>query len=310
VKKLLLTAICAALLAAPASAVSIDWVSVWDAGNAADSTTYGAVAYDYRISETEVTSTQYAEFLNTVDATGGNTLALYNANMGSNSLGGINFVAGNPNGSKYVVKGGFASKPVNYVSFYDSLRFANWLHNGQGAGSTETGAYTLLGGTPPTVTRNAGATIFLTSEDEWYKAAYYDASTLSYNPYPFADGFNGVACELPAGTTSHSANCNSVVGALSDGGAYAGSPSEYGTFDQGGNVWEWNEALIFGSRGVRGAAFFGDPNNLAASFRGFTFPSLEASDFGFRVASLPEPGSGLLLMAGLTGLAAWRRRCA
>ena len=75
-------------------------------------------------------------------------------------------------------------------------------------------------------------------------------------------------------------------------------------------MWEWNEAIIFGSRGVRGAAFFGDPNKLAASFRGFTFPSLEAADFGFRVAALPEPGSGLLLIMGMLGLAAHRRRAA
>jgi hypothetical protein len=73
-------------------------------------------------------------------------------------------------------------------------------------------------------------------------------------------------------------------------------------------VWEWNEAIIFGSRGVRGGAFFGDSNDLAASFRGFTFPSLEAADFGFRVATLPEPGSGLLLIMGMLGLAAAHRQ--
>ncbi len=32
------------------------------------------------------------------------------------------------------MKSGFADKPVTYVSFYDSLRFANWLNNGQGSG--------------------------------------------------------------------------------------------------------------------------------------------------------------------------------
>ena len=35
---------------------------------------------------------------------------------------------------------GFASEPVNYVSFHDALRFVNWLHNGQGRGDTEAGA--------------------------------------------------------------------------------------------------------------------------------------------------------------------------
>jgi len=324
-RKSLLILACAVLLGAPASAVTMDWVTVGGAGNAADPATgslYGAVATPYRIGKTEVTNTQYAELLNAADPSGANALGLYNANMGSSSFGGIDFVAGNAAGSKYVVKGGFASKPVNSVSFYDSLRFANWLHNGQGAGSTETGAYTLLGGTATpsnglTVTRNAGATIFLTSEDEWYKAAYYDAGTLSYNPYPFADGFNGAVCELPAGTTSHSANCNSAVGgnsavgALTDGGAYSGSPSEYGTFDQGGNVWEWSEAIISGSnRGVRGGAFFIGlgPGLLAASFRSSTIPTSEGSFIGFRVARLPEPGMGLLLACGLVGLGLRRRR--
>ena len=50
------------------------------------------------------------------------------------------------------------------------------------------------------VFRKAGAKVVLTSEDEWYKAAYYDASALGYNRYPFADGFVGAACEVPAGS--------------------------------------------------------------------------------------------------------------
>jgi sulfatase modifying factor 1 len=289
-----------------------------DPGNAADTSGYGAVADSYQISKHETTNAQYAEFLNAVDPSGANSLALYNASMGGDAtFGGISLMGGNPTGSKYVVKSGFGAKPVNYVSFYDTLRFANWLNNGQGSGDTETGAYTLLGGTATpsnglTVTRNAGATIFLTSEDEWYKAAYYDASSLGYNPYPFADGFNGAVCELPAGATSHSANCwpaTSPNGALTDVGAYTGSPSEYGTFDQGGNVWEWNEAIISGSyRGARGGGFFDYPFGLAASNRGSASPTFEYSYVGFRVAMIPEPGTGLLLLMGVLGLAAWRRR--
>ena len=104
-----------------------------DPGNACEANTggcFGAVAYEYRIGEYEVTNAQYTEFLNAVDSTGANALALYNAAMG------INFVGGNPDGSKYVVVSGFESKPVVYVSFCDTLRYANWLHNGQGTGST------------------------------------------------------------------------------------------------------------------------------------------------------------------------------
>jgi hypothetical protein len=36
--------------------------------------------------------------------------------------------------------------PVNWVSWYDSARFANWMTNGRSTVYTETGAYTLLGG--------------------------------------------------------------------------------------------------------------------------------------------------------------------
>jgi formylglycine-generating enzyme required for sulfatase activity len=78
----------------------------------------------------------------------------------------------------YAAIAGREKMPVNRVSYFDALPFVNWLHNGQGSGDTETGAYTLHGGTPtpsnPMVQRNPGAFIFLPTDDEWYKAAYYD----------------------------------------------------------------------------------------------------------------------------------------
>ena len=64
-------------------------------------------------------------------------------------------------------------KPVNYVSWYDAARFVNWLHNGQGTGGTETGAYSLSGNIG-IVTKNVGVTVWIPTESEWYKAAYYD----------------------------------------------------------------------------------------------------------------------------------------
>ena len=205
-----------------------------------------------------------------MDASGSNTLALYNTSMDTDATnGGISFVSGNASGSKYVVKSGFASKPVNYVSFYDSLRFANWLHNGQGSGGTETGAYTLLGGTATpsngtTVTRNGGATIFLPSENEWYKAAYYSPGGV-YFDYPAGTNTTTV-CATPTATANR-ANCDCAVGAVTDVGAYTGSASPYGTFDQGGNVLEWNEQIVSGSdRGVRGGSWNDlDVFSLAAS---------------------------------------------
>ena len=92
-------------------------------------------------------------------------------------------------------------------------------------------------------------------------------------------------------------------------GAYTGSASPYGTFDQGGNVYEWNEAIISGwFRGVRGGSFDGLAGDLAASTRLDTDPASGLWSIGFRVAMIPEPSTGLLVSAGLLGIAVRRRR--
>ena len=295
-------------IAPTASAVTIDWVSVGNPGNAADTTGYGAVGYAYQIDKYEVTNAQYAEFLNAKAAS--DPLALYSTSMGSGT-GGITR-SGVSGSFTYSAIAGRGDMPMNFVSFYDTLRFANWLNNGQGAGSTETGAYTLLGGTATpsngtTVTRNAGATIVLTSEDEWYKAAYYNALTTSYFDYP-AGSDTQTTCATPTATANR-ANCNNVVGDLTNKGSYTGSASPYGTFDQGGNAWEWNEAIPSPTnRFVRGGSFSQTAVNLAASFRLSASYVTESDDIGFRVASIPEPGTGLLVMIGMLGLARRRER--
>jgi formylglycine-generating enzyme required for sulfatase activity len=249
---LVLAALCFAL---PAHAVTIDWVTVGDPGNACDTQPqgcFGSVADVYRISKYEVTNAQYAEFLNAVAKT--DPRGLYSGSMGG-GYGGITG-SGSPGSYTYSAIGGRENMPVTFVSFYAALRFANWLHNGQGSGDTETGAYTLLGGTAlptnwATVTRNADATVFLTSEDEWYKAAYYDAVSTSYFNYP-AGSDTQTTCTTP-GPTANAANCGLVFDDLTNVGSYTGSLSPYGTFDQGGNVWEWNETIIEGiTRGLRG----------------------------------------------------------
>ena len=114
------------------------------------------VGYSYNIGTYDVTNSQYVEFLNTKDPTGANTLGSVEQQHDQCAFyGGINFNAGNANGSKYSVISGDGNHPVNYVTWYDAIRFANWLNNGQGNGDTETGAYTLLGGTPSPSTATA-----------------------------------------------------------------------------------------------------------------------------------------------------------
>ncbi|MHC4445613.1 MAG: SUMF1/EgtB/PvdO family nonheme iron enzyme [Planctomycetota bacterium] len=146
-------------------AVTMQWVLVGDAGNLSDDTGYGAVSYSYRIGKYEVTNAQYCEFLNAVAATDTNNL--YNGSMGS-GYGGIT-QSGSAGSYTYNTIAGRGNMPVNYVSWYDCLRFANWMHNGQPTGAqdastTENGAYDMLLG--DSAVRKPGALVFLTSENE------------------------------------------------------------------------------------------------------------------------------------------------
>lgn len=294
-------------LASIASAVTIDWVTVGGAANACDAQTqgcFGSVPTEYRIGKYEVTNDQYAEFLNAVADT--DTNALYDVNMGS-GFGGITR-DGSSGSFTYSTVSGREEMPVNYVSFYDSLRFANWMHNGQGTGpqgitTTEDGAYTitLSGISSNSVTRNAEAAIFIPSEDEWYKAAYYDPISMTY--FDFPNGNDAQTTCAAAGPTANTANC---IGSgpldLSEVGSYTGASSPGGTFDQGGNVFEWNEAILVGSeRGARGGSFGHTAVTLAAFNRYDSHPSLNDHLLGFRVVSVPEPSTALLLSVGLVG---------
>jgi hypothetical protein len=105
------------------------------------------------------------------------------------------------------------------------------------------------------------------------------------------------------GSTSYSSSQNY----LTDVGAYSLSPSYYGTFDQGGNAWEWNEAKVtLFARGLRGGAWSTTSFVQQAWFRvGANFPSGES--IGFRVAMVPEPGTLLLVAMASLGLLLRRR---
>ena len=201
---------------------------------------------------------------------------------------------------------GMADRPVNFISFYDAIRFANWMQNGQGDADTETGAYTItpLGIATNSIERNASATVFLPSEDEWYKAAYFDSASVSYLDYPTGSSLPTLCSASPV---ANSANCGNAHLGLTDAGAYQDAPSPYGTFDQGGNVSEVNETLngSLGERGLRGGEFSSAASELAAAQRSRIGPTLEFEGMGFRLATseapaVPEPGAGVLLLVGAT----------
>src|SRR4051794_4715576 len=249
---------CLLLTARHAQAVTIDMVIVGNPGNAGEGG-IGSVVNTYEIGKYEVAAGQYTEFLNAVAQADPN--GLYNTGMANAT--GIQQSGLSPNFT-YSVTADWASRPVNLVSFWDAARFTNWLHNGQptgaqGLGTTEDGAYhdvgnqTLFG-------RTAGAKYFIPSENEWYKAAYHDKSAgvaATYFLYP--TGTNSVPGRDTAETTNTGNNANYFSGSYLIGSPYYRTPagefessdSPYGTFDQGGNVWEWNELGDTSFGGVR-----------------------------------------------------------
>ena len=238
----------------PSGFTSLETVVVGDAGNPADETDFGAVAYPYQIGKFEVTAAQYVEFLNAKaqsDPDGG----LWNNDMDTTRSGsGIRCDIrrhGKKGSYTYSVAPEFANRPVNHVSFWDACRFANWLHNGQGDGDTENGAYTLNGykGTDGRrVKRNPGAKWFVPSEDEWYKSAYYDPDKVGgagYWDYPTrSDSKPSRDVAASNAANYYDGNYLDPANYFTPIGAFANSPSAYGTFDQAGNVYEGTEGLI------------------------------------------------------------------
>lgn len=331
----------------PASAISVDTVFVGDVGNANDPATgdlFGGVNYAYNIAKTEVTVAQYMAFLNAVAAT--DTYQLYNPSMTTDMLVAGISQSGVSGSYTYAVIG-FPNHPVTYVSWGDAARFCNWLHNGQPTGAqlastTEDGAYLMNGATTTpalqSITRKPGATSFVPSENEWYKAAYYQPAAQGgdsddYWAYPTRSNEEPHS-DQPSGLPSFETNVanyfrddsaangfddgfavterrilDNIIGPenyLTDVGAYVHATSPYGTYDQGGNVAEWTEGLT--NRCLRGGDWYFDSStfSLNSSARVIIMPD-ENPFVGFRVATIPEPCSATLAIIAVAVMS-WRKK--
>jgi len=236
------------------------YVTIGNAGNANDTTGYGGVDYSYKISSTEVT---IAEFQASGAGSGGEDYW----NVSPKTVG--------------------TAAPASYVSLYEAMKYCNYLTTGDvdsgyyGAGGNNMSALSHLA----YATAN-GSTYFVPTENEWYKAAYYDASGAGgYSLYA-----NGTGTAPVAGTdANYSGSTAWVVG--------TGTEEQNGTDDMMGNVWEWMED----SAGVvRGGGFGDSVAYLDSSNRVDYNPSSEIHFVGFRpVEVVPEPAT-----AGLLGISA------
>lgn len=336
-----------AALPADAAPLTYQMVTVGDPGNAPNATGYGAVGYEYRIGTYEVTIGQYCAFLNAVAAS--DPYFAYDAAMATDATVAGIARSGSPGTFTYSVIGpagtsygqSAADRPVAYVTWFRAARFANWMANGQptgpqGPSTTETGAYALNGAfTGPAVARTPGAAFAIPTEDEWVKAAYYSPTKGASGGYwayatqsdadpanTLGGGTNAANCYGSAGfslTQSHTYD-STGQNYLTTVGAFVASASFYGTFDQLGNLSEWND--LDGSpgttRGIRGANWSSYPVDGDALIRSTQDPQFGYRQNGFRLMSpggVPEIdpaglGSALALLGGVLSLRErLRHRC-
>jgi formylglycine-generating enzyme len=276
----------------------MDFVTIGNAGNPADTTGYGAVPYTYRMGTYEVSRDMITK---------------------ANNLGGlgISMADMSPYGGNGV------NRPATGVSWYKAAVFVNWLNTSTGhmpAYKFSGGSFALwlpgdAGYSAASLYRNSLATYYLPNDNEWYKAAYYDGAAGVYYDYPTGSDSppSAVASGTGAGTAVYDQPFSSGPTDIADAGAL----SPYGTLAQGGNSWEWVEDAWDGvndttteARGVRGGDWDSSVGFLSSSYRDWELPGREDSPYpAFRVAAVPEPleSAGVIGAAAL-GYALWRRR--
>lgn len=248
---------------------------------------------EYRMGKYEITNEQWNKFISINGPLMGNPMSAYD--FDADTIG--------------------ANMPTNRVSWYEVAQFVNWLNisaNHQPAykftGTIGMDDYTYVpwnvsdsGYDPSNPFRNSKAFYFLPNENEWVKAAYWNGSFLqAYATKPGdtlhqGDGLSGTGWNYNDGNTGPEGPWN--VG--------SGIEELNGTYDMMGNMWEWLESpwskdnfFADATRGNRGGAYGSSAPYLNMSGRYPYDPGHEHYPLGFRVASVPEPATLLILALG------------
>ena len=246
----------------PTGQTSLQFVTVGDPGNAADTTVmndgttgYGSVPYDYQMGKYDVTVGQYVQFLNAVAKT--DTYGLYNSYHGHGLADGTSDHRDHPKRQfgQLQLLGHGQLQPSRQLSDLRchlgrcgpllQLAAKRPADRGRGAGHDgNRGVHAQRRDHQSAlmaITRNAGATYFIPSENEWYKAAYYKGG-----------GTNGGYWTIRLRATPHLATCfrdrheqrqlykhrrlDRPTNQLTPVGRLH-LPGPYGTYDMGGDVW-------------------------------------------------------------------------
>jgi len=279
----------------------IDFVTVGNPGNPADavlridppysSQAFGRVDYIYNISKYEISKDMIDK--------------------------------ANINGSLGITYSNLSTQPshaASNISWFEAAKFVNWLNTSKGyqpAYNFISNSYFGLWDVNKAVStnnryRHKNAYYFLPSVDEYYKAAFYDASINYY--WRYSNRMDGdyswtAPTPVPYGTAQNTLVYDQPFpweGGISIPDIYnEGGLSYYGTMGQSGGVSEWLETSadnvndnINENKKVAGGNWLTDYFNLGKDNMISQYPSLESSDIGFRVASIPEPSTSSLILFG------------
>ena len=270
---------------------NIDCVAVGNPGNSNDSgagggiysSPYGGVSYDYRIGKYEVSQNS----INMAVAEG---------------------LTGMPVGSWT------GDQPSTGINWFKAAAFTNWLNTSTGhqlayqLNETMT-ALTMWASADAwqeggeNLYRHKDAHYFMPSENEWYKAAYHKNDGVTSNYWDYATNSNSIPTAVGSGALSNTAVYHGLTTTPADV-SNAGGLSAYGTMEQCGNAWEWLESANDGVnnssgeyRAFRGGFWNSTEPYLRSSSRNYNYPTVADGTVGFRVASVPEPSSVLLLIS-------------
>jgi formylglycine-generating enzyme required for sulfatase activity len=329
----------------------IDFVTITSPGNAAwggngsaqdQAVGRGSVGYEYRIGKFEVTTSQWAEFMNAAfDRPQSEWISHL---LPPGQWGAAGTTPNTPGGRRWFVPAGNEMRGVGGIDWRMAAIYCNWLHNNKsldrsaflsGAYDVSTFAYVQSG--PFTVftdqrTRSEGARYFIPTWDEWLKAAHYDPNKANNDGttggwWLYSNGSDSPFVPGPPGELVNGQLATANFGFQNAGdlscwsvplGSYAGVQSPWGLVDTAGMTQEWTEeALGFidvgyevrrlegSSWGDNPAVFLADSVSFGA---GSAFPTLNFASIGFRIASV-VPGSGTLISVAVgVMLVASRRR--
>lgn len=322
----LITLIASVSLAQPAPDYGLTWRTIGDPGNpAAQPQDYmwldrpiGRVDYEYRLTQTEVTYTQWIEFADAL------VRADPSVNPNSIVLGRDLYHASNGPGDHQWYTAPGAENAAVQTGWLYAARYTNWLHNGKRSdlaafqsGVYDISSFRLVPGNPPTWVGNSqrspDALFWIPSWSELVKGLHWD-------PNKSGPGQGGYWLYPHSSDTQPIGGLPGTPGAQSSAGNYPNAPfyvpvgsypnavSPWGLLDGSGGapeyLGEWIDGVLAMDGSMTGEhSFTSDRLDYAT---GVGLPDIPIA--GIRLASrVPGPGGTIFALASFM-LATRRRR--